>query len=110
MPAVLARLVFDHVDLEAALFRPAGVHPQQHLGPVLAFGAARPGVDFDEGVVGVSLAAEQGLDLVRVSPFGQRGQGGDAFVDRRFVAFHFAQFDELDRVGHLARNVVDGTD
>ena len=42
---------------------PARVHAQQHLRPVLAFGAAGAGVDFEIGVVGVGLAREQRLDL-----------------------------------------------
>ena len=38
---------------------PAGVHAQQHLRPVLGFGAARTGVDLQDGVLVVLLAGEQ---------------------------------------------------
>ena len=62
----LARLLLDQLGLEAAPLAPAQVHAQQHLGPVLRLGAAGAGVDRDDGVAGVVLAAEQLLQLERV--------------------------------------------
>ena len=44
---------------EMAPGSPAGVHAQQHLRPVLGFGAARTGVDLQDGVLVVLLAGEQ---------------------------------------------------
>ena len=58
-PRLLPRRGLLHLDLEAAPLGPAQVHPQQHLGPVLGVGAAGAGVDGDDGVAGVVLAAEQ---------------------------------------------------
>ena len=60
---LLAVLHFQHLDLAAAPLRPARVHAQKHLRPVLALGAAGAGVDFEIGVVVVGLAREQRLDL-----------------------------------------------
>ena len=50
---LLARGRLLHLDLEAALLRPAQVHAQQHLGPVLGVGAARAAVHGHHGVAGV---------------------------------------------------------
>ena len=44
---------------ESLPFRIPGVHPQQHVGPVLGFGAAGPGMEGQDGVVGVILVAEE---------------------------------------------------
>jgi len=55
-PRLLARLILHRLHLEAALFGPAGIHAQQHFRPVLTFGAARAGVDFNVGIVGVGFA------------------------------------------------------
>ena len=51
------------VDLEAVLLGPAHIHAQQHVGPVLALGAAGAGMHFEIGVVGVGLARKQRLEL-----------------------------------------------
>ena len=55
--------LFQIFDLEAVLLGPARVHAQQHRGPVLAFGAAGAGVDFEIGVEAVGFAAEQRFEL-----------------------------------------------
>src|SRR5271163_4418372 len=43
-PGFFAAAFFEPLDLVAVGFRPAHVHPQHHLGPVLRFGAAGPGM------------------------------------------------------------------
>ncbi len=53
--------LFEIFDLEAVFFGPARVHAQQHLRPVLAFGAARAGMDGDDGALGVVRSGEQHL-------------------------------------------------
>ena len=62
-PGFVARLIVDQLALEAAALGPAQVHPQQHLGPVLRFGAAGAGMDGDDRVLAIVLAAEHLLDL-----------------------------------------------
>ena len=59
----LAGLRVDQIGAEAARARPAQVHAQQHLRPVLRLGAAGAGLDVQEGVVRVHLAAEHALEL-----------------------------------------------
>ena len=56
---LLARARLDELGLEAAAVRPALVHAQHHLGPVLRVGAAGAGMDRDDRVAGVVLAVEQ---------------------------------------------------
>ena len=100
-PGLFARLIFDRFDLEPAPFGPAGIHAEQHFGPVLAFGAACAGVDFEIGVVAVGFTGQQRLHLVGISPVGQRGQRGEPIDHDAVVALGLAQFDKFDRVGHF---------
>ena len=39
------------------------VHPEEHLGPILGFRAARARVDGQDGVAGIVLVAEEGPEL-----------------------------------------------
>ncbi len=57
------RLVQD-LGAHLAPFRPAQVHAQQHVGPVLGVGPAGPGMDADQRrVLGVGVGAQQ-VDLL----------------------------------------------
>ena len=62
-PGLFGRLKVDHFSLEPSALRPPEVHAKQHLGPVLRLGPARAGVDRDDRVLAVVLAAEHLLDL-----------------------------------------------
>ena len=62
-PRFVARLIVDHLALEAAALRPAEVHAEEHLRPVLRFGAAGAGMDGHDRVLAIVLAAEHLLDL-----------------------------------------------
>src|ERR1700759_3007572 len=77
---LLPRRGLRHLDVEAAPFGPAQVHAQEDLGPVLGVGAAGAGVDGDDGVAGVVLAAEE----ARLFELGQ------ARLDRRQLTLEFA--------------------
>ena len=48
--------LLDPVDLVTVLLRPAHIHAHEHAGPVLALGAAGPGVHFEIAIVGIGLA------------------------------------------------------
>ena len=70
-PGFVARLVVDHLALEAAALDPAQVHAQQHLGPVLRLGAACARMNRDDGVLAIVLAAEHLLDLAAFDEAGE---------------------------------------
>jgi hypothetical protein len=57
-PRLLPILTFEKLDLVAVSLRPAQVHAEQHLRPVLRLGAAGAGVDDDDGVLVVVGAGE----------------------------------------------------
>ena len=75
-PGLLARALLDPLELVPVRFRPAAVHPQQHLGPVLGLGPAGAGVNLEEAVVAVGLAREQALELQAREPLAQRAERG----------------------------------
>ena len=54
----IAFLEVQFLHLVIVPFTLADVHPHQHLGPVLAFGAAGTGIDLDDGAQLVLLPAE----------------------------------------------------
>src|SRR6185437_1201719 len=58
-PVAVAGAFLQPLDLVAVLLGPADIHKQQHLGPVLGFGAAGAGMGFEVAVVGVGLAREE---------------------------------------------------
>ena len=82
MPGLVARLAVEHLALEAAALRPAQVHAQQHLGPVLRLGAAGARMDRDDGVLAIVLAAEHLLGLAGVD-LARRARRGRARGRRR---------------------------
>ena len=79
---LLAGVVFEDLDLVAVLLRPARVHAHEHLGPVLALGAAGAGMDLEIGVVAVGLAGEHRLDLAALG-LGLRARGAPPRPRRR---------------------------
>src|SRR5579883_2747126 len=97
-PSLLASAFLDPLDLITALLGPAHIHAQQHLRPILGFGAASAGVYFEKGVVAVRLAGKQARQLllrgVGLDPFerslGIRGDGG--------VSFRFGELEKLAAV------------
>ena len=67
-PASSPGLQVDDLPLEASPLRPAEIHAQQHLRPVLRLGAAGAGVNGHDRILGVVLAAEHLLNLGRLDP------------------------------------------
>ena len=59
--------IVQHLELEAVLVRPLHIHAVEHLRPVLRLGAARAGVEGQNGVAVIVLAGEQRreADLLR---------------------------------------------
>ena len=84
-------------------FRPAGVHPVEHLGPVLGLGAAGARVERQDGTVAVIFPGEEGghpglLDLLL-----QRLEAGFQLLQQlrvvRLLA-HLAQGRQVLPLGH----------
>ena len=57
---LVAVLIVQRLPLEALALRPAGVHAEEHAGPVLRLGTAGTGMDGEHAVQVVVLAGEQG--------------------------------------------------
>src|SRR5262249_13869191 len=64
-------LAFDDVHRKALALRPARVHAQQHLRPILLFRSAAPWVNGYDGVARVVFAGEQGLGFQLFRQFAQ---------------------------------------
>ena len=100
--------LLDPLDLVAVLLGPARVHAHEHVGPVLALGAAGAGMDLEVGVVAVGLARQQRLELapgdVRLEP-PQRvlGVGDDGAV-----LLGLAELDHGELVVELLLDAPDG--
>ena len=80
---------------------PARIQPQQHARPVLRLGSPGAGVDFDEGVVGVSFAGEQGLKLLFGGLSLQLQDLRLGFGDGFLIALFFAQLDQVAAILQL---------
>src|SRR5260370_36167293 len=83
---LVAVLDFVDFDFEVLALAPADIHAHEHLGPVLAFGAAGAGVHDDDGVEGVGLLGEHGLGF---EFFGEVDEGGDLAGQVRLGVFAF---------------------
>ena len=97
MPGLVARLEVDELALEAAALGPAQVHAQQHLGPVLRLGAAGAGVNRDDRVLAVVLAAEHLLGLAGVDLRRQLVERAPEVVGDRLPRFGPFDQDVQDR-------------
>jgi len=64
-------------ELPALLLHELGVHPQEHARPVARLGAARPGVDAEEGVAAVVVLGHEAFGL----------EHGEVFLEGLEVAF-----------------------
>ena len=109
-PRLLARARLHQRDLVAALLAPADIHAREHLGPVLALGAAGAGVHLQVGVVAVGLAGEQRLHLLAARVGRKLAQGGLALLDGGVVVLGLAQLDQGDGVVEVALELDVGVD
>ncbi len=100
------------VDLggETAPFRPAQVHAQQHVGPVLRVGAARAGVDRADRVAVVVLTGEQRAQLQRVELTAERFEPGADLALDRLVALLAGKLGERLEIRNRAVELIDEGD
>ena len=100
----LARRDLDQIGAETPLLAPAQVHAQQHLGPVLGFGAAGSGLDVEEGVGFVLLALEHAPELQLAEVAVDAGE----FVVDVVQGFGIALGDgEIGQIGEIAQGATD---
>ena len=100
-------LLLEVLDLEAVLLRPARVHAQQHLRPVLALGAAGAGMDFEIGIELVGLAREQRFQLAPGDLLLQVLERLLGLGDHGRIVLGFAELDHADIVFELALDLAD---
>ena len=83
-PCLLSRARLDQLRLIAAIGRPAEVHPEHHLGPVLRIRAAGAGVDRDHRITQIVLAVEERV-LLQPRELDRNGQqlGAQLVLERR---------------------------
>ena len=94
--------LLDPLDLEAVLLGPARVHAHEHVGPVLALGAAGAGVNLEEGVEAVGLARQQRLELAPGDVLPEPAQRVLGVGDRRAIFLGLAEFDHGELVVEFA--------
>jgi len=90
--------------------RPAQVHPQEHLGPVLGLGAAGTRVDVEEGVARVHLAGEHPLELQLVHLLPEAAHVGLDLGEGALVAFLGGKLEELAALGESPGQLVEDVD
>ena len=90
----LAFAFLDQLQLVAMPLGPARVHAQQHGGPVLAFGAAGAGMDFEIAVIAVGFARQHGFQPHLFGALGQREDGVLGVGHHGGVVFGFRHFDQ----------------
>jgi hypothetical protein len=91
-------------------FRPAGIHPQQHLGPILRLGAAGPGMDFEIAIIGIGFARQQALELSSGRLRAQLLERRLGLGDDRGFALGLAKLDQLEGLFDLALDPPVATD
>ena len=64
----------------------------------MRFGAARAGLDVEEGIIGVEFAGEHAAEFEVFDVFFVGIDVGDGGVDGGFVVFGFGEFDEVKGV------------
>jgi hypothetical protein len=101
----------DDLGLEAVLLAPAQVHAQQHLRPILRFGAARSRLDVEERAVRVHLAGEHALELELLDVALQRREVALDGLCGRLVVFFDGQGQQLagvlEPIGHAVERAHD---
>jgi hypothetical protein len=92
------------------LLGPAGIHAEQHLGPVLRLGAALPRLDLEVAVVAVGLAREEALELALGDLAAQLLERALGLGEDRLVALSLGELDEPQLVRELALDLAVAAD
>jgi len=80
---------------------PAGVHAEEHAGPVAGFGAAGAGVDGEVGVAAVEFAAEGAFEFEAFVCMDEGGGVLGNISGKGLVALGGGEFDEAKGISNL---------
>jgi hypothetical protein len=87
----------EHFDIEAAGFRPAQIHAQQHFRPILSFGAARTGLNIDESAARIHLTCEHPPKLKPLDNLDDFIEFRGNIAERILIVFVLGQNKKLGR-------------
>jgi len=109
-PRAVAGQDVRDVGLEPFGFRPAAIHPQQHVHPIARFGPSRPGMERDDGVVPVHGARQLRPHLDVGDDLLESGQPLGHFGAFGFVAGFLGQVVVRFQVVPVFLDLVEGLD
>jgi hypothetical protein len=105
-PGLVAGEELVDLDVQALALGPPQVHAEQHLRPVLGFGATGTGVDRRDGIVLVVLAGEERRELESFDVDGELVDGPSEIPGHLGVALRREQFVHSPRVAEAAYEIV----
>ena len=105
-----AGALVDHGGRESAAIRPAQVHAQQHLRPVLGLGAARAGLDVQERATRIHLAGKHAHQLELPDALLELASVAIDFRVAGLVALGLDELQQLGRLRQAASDLVEFTD
>jgi hypothetical protein len=103
---LVALLVVDDLGLVAASLAEAQVHAHEHRRPVLGVGAARAGLDAQDGVAAIGRAGEHAIELGLAELLIDARDLRLGVGDDRLVIFGGAELEVLGRVLDLPTELV----
>jgi hypothetical protein len=109
-PCLVPLLVVDHLGLVPAPLRPAQVHAEQHLRPVLRVVAAGAGVDAHDRVGVIDRPREHPRQLRRAHARFERRRLRRRLGDGRLVVLGGPEVQQDDRVVQVPRQLLDPAD
>src|SRR5829696_4430234 len=81
----LARLILEHLSFESTLLGPLEIHAQQHLGPILRFGAARARMNGANSVTAIVVAGQKHFSFSKREVVFKALKQRMEFLERRLV-------------------------
>jgi hypothetical protein len=91
-------------------FRPAQIHAQDHLGPVLRLGATSAGLDIDIRITGVHFAGKHATEFQASDPLLDPGDVTFHLGDGIGVVFLDGKFEQFAGVLETARDFIEPVD
>jgi hypothetical protein len=101
---------FDHFRLKAMRFRPAQIHAQQHLAPILCLRSAGARLNIDVRVIRVHLTREHAAELEAGDNLLKPVEIINDFADCGVVIFFDGHIKEFAGIGQTGRNLVESCD